>query len=62
LPELSMRQWDQAGRHGVWGGLLEAERATVRTRWLVGASVVRLLAGGREDGQAAGGEHKTHQI
>jgi Transcription factor WhiB len=45
--ELSMRQWGEAGRYGVWGGLLEAERAAVRAQWLAGASVVRLLAGGR---------------
>ena len=38
-----MRQWGEVGRHGVWGGLLEAERAAVRKQWLAGASVVRLL-------------------
>jgi hypothetical protein len=53
--ELSMRQWGEAGRHGIWGGLLEAERAAVREQWLVGASVIRLLAGEHEDRQAASG-------
>jgi hypothetical protein len=47
--ELSMRQWGEAGRHGIWGGLLEVERVAVRQRWLAGASVERLLAGARED-------------
>lgn len=41
--ELSMRQWDGAGRYGVWGGLLEAERAAIRKEWLSGVSVSRLL-------------------
>jgi hypothetical protein len=27
--ELSLRQWD-VGRHGIWGGLVAAERATLR--------------------------------
>jgi WhiB family redox-sensing transcriptional regulator len=42
--ELSLRQWGQAGRYGVWGGLLEAERATARKQWLTGITVGRLLA------------------
>lgn len=42
--ELSLRQWDTVGRHGVWGGLLEMERAAVRGRWLAGISVTSLLA------------------
>jgi hypothetical protein len=41
--ELSMRQWDGAGRYGVWGGLLEAERAAIRKEWLSGVSASRLL-------------------
>ena len=41
--ELSMRQWDGAGRYGVWGGLLETERAAIRKEWLSGVSVSRLL-------------------
>jgi hypothetical protein len=30
--ELSLRHWD-VGQHGVWGGLLPAERAELRRRW-----------------------------
>jgi hypothetical protein len=30
--ELSLRHWD-IGQHGVWGGLLPAERAELRRRW-----------------------------
>ena len=41
--ELSMRQWDGAGRYGVWGGLLEGERAAIRKEWLSGVGVSRLL-------------------
>ena len=42
--EISMRQWGGAGRYGVWGGLVEGERAAARQKWLTGTSVVRLLA------------------
>jgi len=41
--ELSMREWDGAGRYGVWGGLLEAERAAIRKEWLSGVDVSQLL-------------------
>jgi Transcription factor WhiB len=30
--ELSLRHWD-IGQHGVWGGLVPAERASLRRRW-----------------------------
>jgi hypothetical protein len=30
--ELSLRHWD-IGQHGVWGGLVPAERAELRRRW-----------------------------
>ena len=30
--ELSLRHWD-VGQHGVWGGLLAADRAQLRRRW-----------------------------
>jgi hypothetical protein len=30
--ELSLRHWD-IGQHGVWGGLVAAERAALRVRW-----------------------------
>jgi hypothetical protein len=31
--ELSLRQWT-IGQHGVWGGLVAADRAALRRRWL----------------------------
>ncbi len=31
--ELSLRHWT-IGKHGVWGGLVEPERAALRRRWL----------------------------
>jgi hypothetical protein len=31
--ELSLRHWT-IGQHGVWGGLVEADRAALRRRWL----------------------------
>jgi len=30
--ELSLRHWD-VGQHGVWGGLIPADRAELRRRW-----------------------------
>jgi Transcription factor WhiB len=30
--ELSLRHWD-IGQHGVWGGLVETDRAYLRRRW-----------------------------
>jgi hypothetical protein len=55
--ELSLRQWDDAGHYGIWGGTLEGERNGLRPKWLAGASVQTLLRslqdvqppGGRED-------------
>jgi hypothetical protein len=60
--EFSMRQWGEVGRHGVWGGLLEAERAAVREQWLAGVSVVRLLVRGQEGRQTAEADDETHKI
>ncbi len=34
--ELALRHWT-IGQHGVWGGLIAAERAALRHRWLVSA-------------------------
>jgi hypothetical protein len=42
--ELSLRQWGTIGKHGIWGGLVEAERAAVHRAWLAGAEVTGLLA------------------
>ena len=41
--ELSMRVWDAAGEHGIWGGLVEADRAGARASWLAGTPVTALL-------------------
>jgi len=36
--ELSLRRWT-IGQHGVWGGLVAAERVALRRRWLASARV-----------------------
>ena len=41
--ELSLRHWHGAGRHGVWGGFVEAERGVLRGEWLDGAVVAALV-------------------
>jgi hypothetical protein len=41
--ELSLRHWDAVGRYGIWGGLVEAERAAFRREWLAGTEVTMLL-------------------
>ncbi len=41
--ELSLRHWNDIGQHGVWGGLVEADRRCIREQWLTGASVTELL-------------------
>jgi hypothetical protein len=41
--ELSLRHTLGIGAHGVWGGLVEAERRSVRRRWLAGTSVTEFL-------------------
>jgi Transcription factor WhiB len=41
--ELSLRHWRAVGRYGIWGGLVEAERAAVRREWLAGTEVTTLL-------------------
>jgi hypothetical protein len=40
---LSLRQSANAGRHRIWGGLAEAERAGGHQHWLAGVSVVTFL-------------------
>lgn len=51
--ELSMRQWRTIGKYGIWGGLVEAERAAARGDWLAGAEVTALLVvPGGDDGSA----------
>jgi WhiB family redox-sensing transcriptional regulator len=41
--EFSLRRAHDEGAHGIWGGLVEKERRTLRRRWLAGASVSELL-------------------
>jgi WhiB family transcriptional regulator, redox-sensing transcriptional regulator len=41
--EFSMRHWRVVGRHGVWGGLVETERAALRPAWESGTPVTGLL-------------------
>jgi hypothetical protein len=47
--ELSLREWDNAGHHGIWGGTLESERHALRREWLAGATVRSLLRAPAED-------------
>ena len=42
--ELSLRTWSGAGQHGIWGGLVEADRHALRREWLGGAPVAALLS------------------
>ena len=41
--ELSMRHASGIGSYGVWGGLVEEERRSLRRRWLAGTSVTEFL-------------------
>jgi hypothetical protein len=41
--ELSMRVWRAGGKHGIWGGLIPADRAEVHRRWLAGTPIKALL-------------------
>jgi transcription factor WhiB len=43
--EFSLRHGSDFGAYGVWGGLVEAERRSLRRRWLGGTSVTELLSG-----------------
>jgi WhiB family redox-sensing transcriptional regulator len=42
--ELSLRTWSGAGQHGIWGGLVEADRNALRREWTGGVPVTALLA------------------
>jgi WhiB family redox-sensing transcriptional regulator len=37
--EFAMRHWRSVGRHGIWGGLVEAERTAAHRRWAAGLPV-----------------------
>ena len=41
--ELSLRHWASVGQHGIWGGLVKAERDMLRREWLNGVPVTALL-------------------
>jgi Transcription factor WhiB len=41
--ELSLRIWPAGGQHGLWGGLVEADRAEARRAWQAGVPVTALL-------------------
>jgi hypothetical protein len=42
--ELSLRTWSGAGQHGIWGGLVEADRNALRREWQGGVPVTALLS------------------
>ncbi|HEY0936197.1 MAG TPA: WhiB family transcriptional regulator [Trebonia sp.] len=48
---LSLRHWD-IGQHGVWGGLVTADRARLRARLSVDRTAGRGIADVRDDGAA----------
>jgi hypothetical protein len=52
--ELSLRHWRTIGKHGVWGGLVEAERAAARREWMGGVAVTTLLRSAARDPGHAG--------
>lgn len=41
--EFALRHWRSVGRHGIWGGLVEAERASAYRRWSAGIPADHLL-------------------
>jgi Transcription factor WhiB len=43
--EVSMRQWEWPGlgRHGIWGGFVEADRTVLHRAWSSGVPVMALL-------------------
>jgi hypothetical protein len=42
--ELSLRHWASVGQHGIWGGLVKAERGILRREWQNGVLVTELLS------------------
>ena len=42
--EMSLRQWSGAGQHGIWGGLVEADRHSAHREWMRGVPVATLLS------------------
>ena len=43
--EYSLRHGSEFGAYGIWGGLVESERHSLRPRWLGGARVSEFLQG-----------------
>jgi hypothetical protein len=48
---LSLQHWD-IGQHGVWGGLIAADRVRLRRRMAVGQTAGRGITGVRDDDPA----------
>lgn len=44
--EVSMRRWATIGRHGIWGGFVEAERGDLHSAWQAGIPVTAFLRPG----------------
>ena len=42
--EMSLRQWSNVGQHGIWGGLVAAERQALHRHWRSGIPVEELLS------------------
>jgi WhiB family redox-sensing transcriptional regulator len=47
--EFALRHGSGLGAHGVWGGLVEGERLSLRRRWLAGTTVAEFLREEREE-------------
>lgn len=61
--EVSMRQWEWPGlgRHGIWGGFIEAERGMLHQAWSAGVPVTMLMRFGRRAGPSHPVEPQTGQ-
>jgi hypothetical protein len=61
--EVSMRQWEWPGlgRHGIWGGFIEAERGMLHQAWSAGVPVTVLMRFGRGAGPSYPVEPQTGQ-
>jgi len=55
--EMSLREWENVGQYGIWGGLVVAERQALRRDWRSGIPVAELISrqtSARLSGKAAG--------
>ena len=57
--ELSLRHTWGVGAGGVWGGLVEEERRSLRRRWLAGTSVTEFTVTGARSGPVQPGQPAT---